>query len=68
MEVNVGYSELILLGHPVEENVARLTEVGADSIELMMDASGWDSLRANYIPLADRLRATEITFTVHPAA
>lgn len=68
MEVKVGYSELILLDHPVEENVARLAEAGADSIELMMDASGWDSLGADYIPLADRLRATGITFTVHPAA
>ena len=68
MDVKIGYSELILLDHPVEENVARLAEAGADSVELMMDASGWDSLGEDYGPLADRLRATGITFTVHPAA
>lgn len=68
MEVKVGYSELILLDHPVEKNVARLAEAGADSIELMMDASGWDCLEEDYVLLADRLRATGLAFTVHPAA
>ena len=68
MNVKIGYSELILLDRPVEENVAQLVEAGADSIELMMDASGWDSFEEDYGSLADRLRATGLTFTVHPAA
>lgn len=68
MGTKIGFSELILMDHDVEENVARLIEAGADSVEVMMDASGWDRYSDDYMPLAAKLKAMDVPFTVHPAA
>lgn len=65
---NIAYSELIVLGHSVLENVDRLAAEGSDRIELMMDAAGWDAHRNNYKALVAELKARGLDYSVHPAA
>ena len=66
--MRAAYSELILLGRPVTENVRALMEAGSNQIELMMDAGAWDSFHGQYARLAEELRGLGAEYSVHPAA
>ena len=65
---NVSYSELILLNNNVLDNVDKLIELGAERVELMMDAAGWDCWHADYSKLIPELKKRPLHYTVHPAA
>ncbi len=65
---NISYSELILLNNGVLENVDRLIEAGAERVELMMDAAGWDAWQEDYSKLIPELKKRPVHYTVHPAA
>lgn len=66
--MNICYSELILLGGPVIDNVKKLMSSGSQRIELMMDGAGWDDVNGTWSKLAIELPKTGASFSVHPAA
>lgn len=66
--MKISYSELILLGHPVLENVETLQKAGGKNVELMMDGAAWDRCGGNYGAMAEELKRTGLHFSVHPAA
>lgn len=66
--MKICYSELIILGNPVLENVDRLIALGADRIELMMDATPWDTKGDNWERLALELAKRPVKFSIHPPA
>ena len=68
--MKVSYSELPLLGLPVLKNIELLIEAGADSVELMMDATPWDTVDDNWKKIAKAIKERNfgIPFTVHPPA
>lgn len=68
--MKVSYSELPLLGNPVLKNIELLIASGADSVELMMDATPWDTVDGNWKKLAKEIKERNfgVPFTVHPPA
>jgi sugar phosphate isomerase/epimerase len=62
------FSELILLGNPVLQNVKRLMECGSTNIELMCDGIGWNNVDCLWDYLAVELPKNGATFSIHPAA
>jgi sugar phosphate isomerase/epimerase len=62
------FSELILLGKPVLQNVKTLMECGSKNIELMCDGIGWNNTDGLWDKLAAELPKTGADFSVHPAA
>jgi sugar phosphate isomerase/epimerase len=66
--VKIFYSELILLGKPVLQNVKALKQYGGNNIELMLDGAGWDNVDGLWDQLALDLPKTGAVFSVHPAA
>ncbi|HBG02133.1 MAG TPA: sugar phosphate isomerase/epimerase [Firmicutes bacterium] len=61
-------SELIVLNHPIIENVDRLVKTGCNRIELMMDGAAWDSYQADFSTLIGKLRSRNVHYSIHPAA
>ena len=64
----ISYSELILLNNNVLDNVDKLIALGAERVELMMDAAGWDVWQADYSKLIPELKKRPVHYSVHPAA
>lgn len=66
--MKISYSELILLGNPVLENMKNLIDLGAKRIELMMDGRPWDTEKTNWDELARELKKLPVEYSVHPPA
>lgn len=70
MNKKIGYSDLALLTQPVEENIEKLIEHGADEIELLMDGIKWDDMdeQIKNIKKLYNEHERQLTFTIHPPA
>ena len=66
--MKISYSELILLGNPVLQNVDRLIALGCDRVELLMDGEPWDDSYGRWNDLANELVKRKVIYSVHPAA
>jgi len=66
--MKICYSELLLLGNPVLQNVDSLIALGGDRVELMMDGEPWDDSDGRWNNLADELLKRKVTYSVHPSA
>lgn len=64
----ISYSELIVLGGDIVENMKTLIEHGAQHVELMMDGGAWDAWGGQYTELIAQLKRLPLTYTLHPAA
>ena len=63
--MKISFSELCMVGGPVEENVARLVGAGAEEIELLLDGAGWDGYETKMDSIAASLRAWPVSYSVH---
>lgn len=63
--MEVVYSDLILLGGRLDENIKALMAHGAQSIELMMDGGEWDNFPDGAAELLSTLRQYPVTYTLH---
>jgi sugar phosphate isomerase/epimerase len=68
MEWTISYSDLLLLGKPVEENVEALIREGVKHIELLLDGGAWDDMEGTMDRIVPFLLHAGMSYTVHPPA
>ena len=62
----ISYSDSCLLNYGIEDNIEKLIENGADSIELMMDGQYWGDTEATIRSLSGKLSKYHVEFSIHP--
>ena len=60
------YSDYILQGNHVLDNLSRLKELGASSVEMLMDGTCWDDADSTWDHLAPQLAQCGLRLTIHP--
>lgn len=68
MEWTISYSDLLLLGRPVEENVEALIREGAKHIELLLDGGAWNDIEGTMDRSVPYLLHAGVSYSVHPPA
>lgn len=68
MNRTISYSDLLLLGGEVEQNVQSLINEGATHIELLLDGRAWDRMETTMERVLPYLKETNLSYTVHPPA
>jgi sugar phosphate isomerase/epimerase len=68
MDWTISYSDLLLLGKPVEENVETLISEGAKHIELLLDGETWDDSQGTMDRSIPYLLNAGVSYSVHPPA
>lgn len=64
--MHITYSDYILQGRHVLDNLRTLQELGATSVELLMDGTCWDDGDDGWNKLVPALKAFGLRLTVHP--